>query len=71
MFGPVCTIEASFFKTMSGMDRHPFEGRHLVGILFKIFAELLMCPPEGLLGTHIFCPQTALSRRKKEDSYSP
>ena len=30
VFGQVCTIEPSFFKTTSGMHRLPFEGRHLV-----------------------------------------
>ena len=32
MYQQVCTIEPSFFKTMSEMHRRPFEGWHLVGI---------------------------------------
>ena len=30
MFGQVCTIEPSLFKSNVGEDRYLFEGRHLV-----------------------------------------
>ena len=29
MFQQVCTIEPLFFKMMTGIHCHPFEGRHL------------------------------------------
>ena len=36
MFRQVCIIEPLFFKTMSGMHRRPFEGRHLVFMRNKV-----------------------------------
>ena len=35
-FLQVFAIEPSFFKTMSGMHHHPFEGRHLVFVGFVL-----------------------------------
>ena len=40
IFRQVCTIEHSFFKTTSGMHRHPFEFRHLAILVISYFNSL-------------------------------
>ena len=45
MFRQICTIEPSFFKTISGMHRCPIEGPHQIGYF---------SPKKSLKSLHIF-----------------